>query len=95
MYFLDSDLVTSYKSNSQKARVMTEFWTWENIFCPNCSSPISHYDNNKPVADFYCENCKEDYELKSWKNLWNKITDWAYSTMISRLEDYNNPNFFF
>lgn len=95
MYFLDLNLVTEYKSNSQKARVMTEFWTWENIFCPNCWDRIYHYDNNKPVADFYCESCKEDYELKSWKTLWNKIADWAYSTMIDRLKSDNNPNFFF
>lgn len=95
MIFLDSNIVSQYKSNSQKARVMTEFWTWKNIFCPNCWAPIFHYSNNKPVADFYCDSCKEDYELKSWKSLWNKITDWAYSTMIERLKSDNNPNFFF
>ena len=95
MYFLDLDLVKNYKSNSQKARVMTEFWTGENVFCPNCWETISHYDNNKPVADFFCKGCKEDYELKSGTSLGNKITDWAYSTMIERLWSDNNPNFFF
>ena len=95
MIYLNSDLVTDYKSNSQKARIMTEFWTWENIFCPNCWGKVFHYNNNKPVADFYCKNCNEDYELKSWKSLWNKITDWAYLTMITRLKSSNNPNFFF
>jgi len=95
MLFLDTKLWLQYKSNSQKARVMTEFWTWENIFCPNCGEKLFRYDNNKPVADFYCETCKEDYELKSWKSLWNKITDWAYLTMITRLKSSNNPNFFF
>lgn len=95
MLILNLNLVKNYKNNSQKVRVMTEFWTWENIFCPNCWDKIFHYDNNKPVADFYCNSCKEDYELKSWKSLWNKITDWAYSTMIKRLKSSNNPNFFF
>lgn len=95
MIFLDSERAINYKSNSQKARVMTEFWTWENIFCPACWESIFHYNNNKPVADFYCQDCQEDYELKSWTSLWNKITDWAYSTMISRLQSDNNPNFFF
>lgn len=95
MVFLDSNIATGYKSNSQKARVMTEFWTGENIFCPNCWDSIFHYDNNKPVADFFCDKCEEDYELKSWTTLWNKITDGAYSTMISRLQGDNNPNFFF
>ena len=26
---------------------------------------IDKYPNNQPVADFYCSNCKEEYELKS------------------------------
>lgn len=95
MFFLDINIAKYYKSNSQKTRVMTEFWTWENIFCPSCWKSIYHYDNNKPVADFYCNICKEDYELKSWKTLWKKITDWAYSTMIQRLKSNDNPNFFF
>lgn len=95
MFFLDPSIAITYKSNSQKTRVMTEFWAWENIFCPNCWGPISHYDNNKPVADFYCNNCEEDYELKSWKSMGKKINDWAYNTMIERLLSSKNPNFFF
>lgn len=95
MVFLDTDKALGYTSNSQKARVMTEFWTWENIFCPGCWDPIFHYDNNKPVADFYCKDCNEDYELKSGTTLWSKITDGAYATMITRLQSDNNPNFFF
>lgn len=95
MFYLDHHIATEYKGQSQKIRVMTEFWAWENIFCPNCWGPISHYENNKPVADFYCEQCREDYELKSWRKLWSKITDWAYLTMITRLNSSNNPNFFF
>ena len=95
MSFLSPDIATQYKSNSQKVRVMTESWAWKHIFCPNCWNEISHYDNNKPVADFFCDNCKEDYELKSWKSIGNKINDWAYTTMINRLLSSQNPNFFF
>lgn len=41
------------------------------------------FENNRPVADFYCQKCSEEYELKS-KNgkLTNTITDGAYATMI-------------
>lgn len=95
MSFLNVDLALQYKSNSQKIRVMTEFWTWENIFCPSCGESITHYENNKPVADFYCKKCEEDYELKSGTVLWKKIVDGAYSTMINRLQSDSNPNFFF
>ena len=94
---LRSDLAESYHSAAQKARVITETWVAENIYCPFCGCAyINHYDNNKPVADFYCPNCSEDYELKSKSGtLENKIVDGAYKTMIERITSTNNPNFFF
>ena len=93
---LHSSLSDNYSSNSQKIRVLTEKWALENIFCPSCGGIISDYENNKPVADFYCGNCTEDYELKSKKDkIGKKIVDGAYSTMIERLQSASNPNFFF
>lgn len=89
--------ITWYKSASQIARVMTETWTRDNIFCPNCWIDICEYENNRAVADFYCGWCSEDFELKSAKKntLWNKVVDGAYHTMIERLWESQNPNFFF
>lgn len=85
-----------FKSNSQKIRVMSELWVESNIFCPNCGKTLNKFENNRPVADFYCEGCKEEYELKSKKNtLGQKIVDGAYSTMLERISSDNNPNFFF
>ncbi len=95
MFLLHTKFTDNYSSNSQKIRIMTEFWTWVNIFCPNCWENIIQYENNRPVADFYCKKCNEDYELKSGKNLSNKITAWAYSTMINRINSNENPNFLF
>lgn len=93
----NTKLATNYKNNSQKIRVLTENWVDNQIFCPNCGNKsIDNYECNKPVADFYCSNCKEDYELKSKKDyVGNKIVDGAYRTMIERLNSNNNPNFFF
>lgn len=89
-------LTNGYTSNSQIARILTESWVGENIFCPNCGNPLSNYENNKPVADFYCFTCKEDFELKSKQNaMGKKIVDGAYATMIERLQSNNNPHFFF
>jgi len=92
----DISLIKEYRSSSQIARILTEHWVGENIFCPSCGSILSDYENNKPVADFYCFTCKEDYELKSKKDsIGKKIVDGAYSTMIERLQSHQNPNFFF
>jgi type II restriction enzyme len=92
---LNKKIAEAYTSNSQKIRVITENWVDNEIFCPNCGNNILPYENNRPVADFYCPNCKEDYELKSKKNsIGNKILDGAYRTMIERLQESNNPNFF-
>lgn len=89
-------IAEQYKSNSQKARVLTEDWVNNEIFCPSCGNDIDDYENNRKVADFYCSNCQEDYELKSKKEkMANKIVDGAYSSMIERLQENNNPNFFF
>lgn len=94
--FLDKKLALDYKNNSQKIRVMSESWAKENIFCPNCGLNISNYENNKPVADFYCKNCLEDFELKSKKGkIGKKIPAGAYSKITERLESLEKPNFFF
>lgn len=92
----DEQLAVNYKSASQKVRVLTEQWVDNSAFCPSCGYPdIDKYPNNQPVADFYCSNCKEEYELKSQRNsIGVKIVDGAYRTMIDRLQSSNNPNFF-
>ena len=85
-----------YSSNSQRVRIMTEYWVGNSIFCPNCGSNLTNFRNNSPVADFYCKTCSEEYELKSKNgNMGNTIVDGAYATMIERLVANNNPNFFF
>ena len=93
---LFSTLADKYSNNSQKIRVLTENWVGEYIFCPSCGELVNDYENNKPVADFYCSKCNEDYELKSKKDkIGKKIVDGAYATMIERLKSDSNPNFFF
>ncbi len=90
-------LAEGYSSNSQIARVLTENWVKENSYCPCCGEILlNEFENNRPVADFYCKKCNEEFELKS-KNgvLSNTINDGAYATMIARINSSQNPNFFF
>jgi len=96
--FLRTELVKNYKSNSQIARVLTENWVKENSYCPYCGNTyLTEFQNNMPVADFYCSSCSEQFELKSKRTvkIGKTITDGAYSTMLERLNSNNNPHFFF
>ncbi|MDT9564119.1 DpnI domain-containing protein [Streptococcus mutans] len=94
---MDTEIAENYRSNSQKIRVITENWVLHNSYCPNCGNDyLSEFENNRPVADFYCQTCREEFELKSKKAKFsNIINDGAYDTMINRLKAENNPNFFF
>ena len=94
---METEVTETYHSGSQKIRVMTESWVGQNVYCPCCGNKkIEHFENNRPVADFFCPCCHEEYELKSKAGaLSGLINDGAYDTMISRINMSNNPNFFF
>lgn len=90
------ELASGYTSKSQIARILTESWTETQMYCPVCGcSTITKFPNNRAVADFFCPNCKNEFEQKS-KNgtLGAKIPDGAYSTFIQRISSCNNPDFF-
>lgn len=84
----------AYDSGSQKARVLTEAWASAYAFCPNCGAErLSKFQNNRPVADLYCANCDEEFELKSQKSKFGpRVIDGAYRAMCERLAAQNNPN---
>ena len=95
----DSNRAIGYKSGSQISRVITEGWISDNMYCPICGAPIlSHYTANKPVADFYCDECSSDFELKSRESktshIGRTIADGAYRAMIERITSSRNPNLF-
>lgn len=95
LYF-DTNLVTGYHSNSQKIRIMSETWVVTNCYCVKCGNKLEHFENNKPVADMFCNNCKEQFELKTNRSkLGKRIVNGAYSTMIEKIDDGNIPNFFY
>ncbi len=85
-----------YHSQTQKIRVMSESWVGDNLYCPCCGNPhITHQTNNRPVGDFMCDGCGEEFELKSKGGDFGKrIADGAYSTMIERISSLSNPHLF-
>jgi type II restriction enzyme len=88
-----SALADRYVSGTQRARVLTEYWVSQQVYCPNCGCQnINRYPNNSRVADFYCAVCRENYELKGFRRPGAKIVNGQYQTMIGRLIASDNPN---
>jgi type II restriction enzyme len=87
LYF-NTTLAAGYKNNSQIARKLTENWVLRNSYCPSCGNvSLREFENNRPVADFYCNICSEEFELKSkYGKITPKIADGAYSSMIARIK---------
>ncbi len=97
---LNTSLAEGYKSPVQIARVLTEDWLANNMYCPICGElSIRHAEPNAPVKDYVCDNCKSQYELKSKKTESDKfqatVVDGVYRTMIERITSLDNPSFFF
>lgn len=85
-----------YKGPTQTARSVTEAWVALHGFCPNCPADhLPQLPNNSPVADFRCDACGEEYELKAKRGkLGRSIPAGAFSTMTARLAAANNPSLF-
>ncbi len=66
----------------------------EQLYCPNCGNGrVNQFVQNRPVADFFCPSCSEEYELKSQKTRFGeKVLDGAFRTMCERLKASNNPS---
>ncbi|CDX19130.1 Type-2 restriction enzyme DpnI [Mesorhizobium sp. ORS 3359] len=84
-----------YNSRSQNARVWTEEWAAQWLYCPNCgNAQLTRFTANLPVADLFCGSCSDQYELKSKKSEFgSKIANGAYGKKIERLASNTNPNF--
>jgi len=88
------ETASAFVSGAQNARVWTESWVRSWLFCPSCGAQsLGSHATNRPVADFFCQVCSEDYELKSSKTRFGrKVVDGAFRTMCERLAASDNPN---
>ena len=90
-------LAADYHSGAQRARVVSEAWGEENLFCPNCSSPkLTWLEPGHPASDYSCPACGFWYQLKSQKSrIGNSITDGAYAAMMEAIKKDRAPSYFF
>jgi len=93
---LTTELATAYSSGLQRARVLTEPWVENQVYCPNCGhDALTRHPNNSEIGDFHCQACSENYELKSKRTRFGtKVDDGAYQAMHRRLSGCANPSLF-
>lgn len=94
---LRPEVAAAYKSFSQRARVLTETWAQENLYCPACPSDNLHpTPKGKRVIDFTCPNCDEPYQLKGQSHPFgSRVTNSAYKPKIEAIRTGTIPNFLF
>lgn len=92
-----SELVSAYRSASQRARVVTEAWGTNNLYCPNCPSPrLTRLQHNTKASDYRCPSCGFWYQLKGQQSqILTQIVDGAFSAMTEAIRNDRTPNFFF
>jgi type II restriction enzyme len=92
---MPAQLAEAYKSPAQRARVVTETWVSENMYCLVCESDaLERLPTNVEVADFRCDGCDERYQLKSQrKPLRRRVLDSAAGPMRRAIRSGTVPNF--
>ena len=91
---LDLALAQPYASSTQRARVLSESWVSEHLYCPNFgNSQLSRFANNRKAADFECVCCNDQFELKSGLKFGRQIVDGAYAPLVEKVRSNSNPNF--
>lgn len=83
-----------YKNNSQRARIATEAWGTENLYCLNCDSDeLSTSPPNTEAIDYVCPGCDTAFQLKSQSHFFStRINDAAYATMLQKIRADETPN---
>ncbi len=94
---LKPEIAENYKSPSQKARVITEKWFEDNMYCPACPSNfLECTPPNEKVVDFVCPDCGERYQMKSMSHSFGfRVMDSAYKPKIDAIKNGTAPNFVF
>jgi type II restriction enzyme len=89
-------LAAGYKSSAQRARVVTEGWAAQALYCPACTR--DHLDPSPPntrAVDFRCGRCAQSYQLKGKSSPFTgKVIDGAYRAMMAALSTDTAPSLF-
>lgn len=91
---LPVELAASYKSPTQRVRVITEAWGESNLYCTHCTSPrLSRAPHSTKAFDFACPQCDSHFQLKSQSRpITNRLADADYATMRQTILSGRTPN---
>jgi type II restriction enzyme len=91
---MPAELALGYKSPSQQARVVTQAWARDNLFCVSCSSRnLTPSPEGSEANDLVCPRCDLRYELKSKSGpIGKKIRDAGFNAMIRAIREDRTPN---
>ena len=94
---LDPSIAAGYKSSSQIARVVTEQWASDNLYCLACTyDALDSLSGNAPVTDYHCPSCKSRYQLKSQRGRFGRaVTNSAYGPKMQAIEQGLAPHYAF
>jgi type II restriction enzyme len=93
---MPSRLAENYRSAAQQARVVSEAWGSNNLYCPNCQSPsLNPAPNNTAAVDYFCPVCNSPFQLKSKSSpIGDRIVDAAYEAMKRAILKDSTPNLY-
>src|SRR5579859_1473602 len=91
---MPGNLAENYKSGAQRARVVSEGWGEQNLYCANCNSPtLTRSGPNTQAVDFDCPECESTFQLKSQsKPFSRRINDAGYEAMRRAIVEGRTPN---
>ncbi len=87
-------LGAQFKSRAQQARVISEAWGEENLYCARCdANRLKRAPPNTRAVDFACLTCEAPFQLKSSSSpLGARIVDAAYAAMTEAIRSGQTPN---
>ena len=92
---LPLDKVSRYQSRSQQARVLTEAWAAEQLYCVACPQEyLIGYEANHKVDEFHCPRCGARYQLKARAGPFGlRVTGAAYGPLIEAVRTRKVPHY--
>lgn len=92
---IDFELAAKYVNRAQVARVVLETWATYNLYCLNCErDSLDAMPANAPVADFFCAECRSQYQLKTKNGRFGaRIPGAAYGPLVEAARSDTMPEY--